>query len=256
MIKLNIATYNIHKGFSYFNRRMVLHELRDRLRELDADIVFLQEVQGENIRHVQRHKYYPAAPQHEFLADQMWPHHAYGKNSVYANGHHGNAILSRYVITRWENLDVSAHRFESRGLLHCEIDLPSKGGSSTHPRLHCFCVHFGLFAQGRGRQFGAMVARIKKVVPADSPLIIAGDFNDWNNQASRLLARELQLYEVFEVSQGKPARSYPVAMPVLRLDRIYVRGLSIHSAEVHAHHPWNKISDHAALSATLSLIGL
>jgi hypothetical protein len=43
---LKIATYNIHKGFSQFNRHMVLHELRDRLHELDADIVFLQEVQG------------------------------------------------------------------------------------------------------------------------------------------------------------------------------------------------------------------
>ena len=44
MPTLKIATYNIHKGLSHFNRRVVLHELRERLRELDADIVFLQEV--------------------------------------------------------------------------------------------------------------------------------------------------------------------------------------------------------------------
>ena len=341
MIKLNIATYNIHKGFSRFNRRMVMHELRDRLRELNADIVFLQEVQGENIRNVQRHKHYPVIPHHEFLAGQIWPYHAYGKNAVYTNGHHGNAVLSRYPISQWENLDISTHRFESRGLLHCEIDLsaadglesvdnhatganggnrdavqgardavwsfqtrseqrrntpdsPVSGGlppdgvpaalsglprerplaapSALHSSpsgeqrispdncqqpltkpalLHCFCVHLGLFKKGRKQQFGAIVARIKKVVPPDSPLIIAGDFNDWNNNASRLLEQELQLYEAFEVSQGKPALSYPVEMPMLRLDRIYVRGLSIHSAQIHAHYPWNKISDHAALSATL-----
>ena len=35
---LSIATWNIHKGFSQFNRRMMVHELRDRLRELSADI--------------------------------------------------------------------------------------------------------------------------------------------------------------------------------------------------------------------------
>ena len=50
MQTLSIATYNIHKGFSHFNRRVVINELRERLRELDADIVFLQEVQGEHLQ--------------------------------------------------------------------------------------------------------------------------------------------------------------------------------------------------------------
>ena len=39
---LHITTYNIHKGFSQFNRRMMVHELRERLRGLNPDIVFLQ----------------------------------------------------------------------------------------------------------------------------------------------------------------------------------------------------------------------
>lgn len=245
MTALKIATYNIHKGFSHFNRRMVLHDLRDRLRELNADIVFLQEVQGENIRDALRHHNYPAQPQHEFLADQVWPHHAYGKNAVYDDGHHGNAILSRYPILRWDNQDISAHRFESRGLLHCEIELPETG-----QLLHCICVHFGLFKRGQGVQFTALVERIKQMVPADAPLIIAGDFNDWRNQASHLLAHELQLHEVFDASHGKLARSYPTGMPLLRMDRIYVRGLGIQHCNVHA---WRKISDHVALSTTLVL---
>src|ERR1019366_3710521 len=83
MTTLKIATYNIHKGFSQFNRRVVLHELRERLRELDADILFLQEVQGEHAGHVQRHADYPPGPQHEFLADEFWAHHAYGMNATY-----------------------------------------------------------------------------------------------------------------------------------------------------------------------------
>jgi endonuclease/exonuclease/phosphatase family metal-dependent hydrolase len=45
---LNVVTYNIHKGLSQFNRRIVLHEIRDRLRSLDADVAFLQEVQGKH----------------------------------------------------------------------------------------------------------------------------------------------------------------------------------------------------------------
>ena len=39
---LTVATYNIHKGFSHFNRRMVVHDLRDRLRLMGADVMFLK----------------------------------------------------------------------------------------------------------------------------------------------------------------------------------------------------------------------
>ena len=245
MTALHIATYNIHKGFSHFNRRVVLHDLRDRLRKLDADIVFLQEVQGENVRDALNHHSYPAQPQHEFLAHETWPHCAYGMNAVYDSGHHGNAILSRYPILRWDNQDVSAHGFEKRGLLHCELALPQ-----SEETLHCLCVHFGLFKRGRGHQFGALVDRVKRLVPEHAPLIIAGDFNDWNNHASRLLAHELQLREVFDESHGRLARSFPAGMPLLRMDRIYVRGFEIRHSEVHA---WRKISDHAALSTFLVL---
>ena len=50
-MKLRLATYNIHKGFSHFNRRMMVHELRHHLRLLDVDLVFLQEVQSEHEDH-------------------------------------------------------------------------------------------------------------------------------------------------------------------------------------------------------------
>lgn len=248
MLEISIATYNIHKGFSQFNRRFVLHELRERLRELDADIVFLQEVQGAHSRILRPDFDQAVHPQHEFLAHEIWPHHAYGKNSVYDAGHHGNAILSRYPILNWDNQDISAHRFESRGVLHCELALPQGGVG-----LHCLCVHLGLSTRGRKQQFGALVERIRRVVPDDAPLVIAGDFNDWNNRARSLLAHELGLHEVFELGGGTLARSYPVSFPMLRLDRIYVRGLSVKSTAVHAQYPWNKISDHAALSAKLGL---
>lgn len=245
---LSIATYNIHKGFSHFNRRMVLHELRDCLRSLNVDIVFLQEVQGEHTLHSRRYDNYPALPQHEFLAEHRWLHCAYGKNSVYDAGHHGNAILSRHHILNSHNRDISAHRFESRGLLHSEVALAD--GKTV---IHCFCVHLGLFARGRRTQLHDMVQHIVRRVPADAPIIIAGDFNDWRNEASRVLHRELGLSEAFECQYGHPAKSFPVRVPVLSLDRIYVRGLEVADARIHARHPWDSISDHAALSALLRL---
>ncbi|MDD4964655.1 MAG: endonuclease/exonuclease/phosphatase family protein [Gallionella sp.] len=242
---LNIATYNIHKGFSQFNRRMVLHELRERLRELDADIVFLQEVQGEHAHHAQRHPTYPPTSQHEFIADTVWDHHAYGKNAVYQAGHHGNAILSRWPILQSHNLDMSAHRFEERGMLHSQIEL--KDGETVH----CLCTHFGLFAKGRRQQAERLIAYVREQIPPHAPLIIAGDFNDWRNQLGALLAEAIAVHDVFQQHQGIPARSFPAGLPVLRLDRIYVRGFDILQREVHSGAAWRHISDHAALSAQL-----
>lgn len=245
MRTLTIATYNIHKGFSHFNRRVVLHELRERLRELNADIVFLQETQGEHAGHAERFDNYPDGAQHEFLAQGIWPHSAYGKNSVYEAGHHGNAILSRFPILQTLNTDISAHRFESRGLLHCEIDL---GGQQP---LHCLCVHLGLFARGRRTQTNTLIEYVRNEIPPDAPLIIAGDCNDWRNQMSRTMAGGLGMHDVFHLHRGQPARSFPAGLPLFRLDRIYVRGFSVLHCEAHVCGAWQRLSDHAALSARL-----
>jgi endonuclease/exonuclease/phosphatase family metal-dependent hydrolase len=245
---LSIATWNIHKGFSQFNRRMMVHELRDRLRELSADIVFLQEVQGLHLGHAAQHPEWPALPQHEFLAEDVWHNHAYGRNMVYDHGHHGNAILSRFPILHEHNQDVTHLRFEKRGLLHCAVELPQ----AARP-LHCVCVHLSLFARSRRRQMDALARHIEDVVPADAPLLIAGDFNDWRNHADDLLAQRLGLVEVFAAGGQRPSRSYPAALPMFRLDRIYQRGLQVAATQVHAGPPWSSISDHAALSAQLGL---
>jgi len=244
---LHVATYNIHKGFSNFNRRMVVHELRHRLRLLGADIVFLQEVLGDHRRHAERFSDWPEEPQYEFLADSVWNDFAYGRNAVYDHGDHGNAILSRFPIVRWDNEDVSTHPLESRGMLHSEIAIP--GWRSP---LHCVCVHLGLTSRGRRLQLMRLRRRIDHMVPPDAPLIVAGDFNDWRLRAASLLARPLHLAEVFEATRGGPARSFPSVLPMLQLDRIYVRGFRVRRALVHHGHPWSRISDHAALSATVS----
>jgi endonuclease/exonuclease/phosphatase family metal-dependent hydrolase len=243
---LNIASYNMHKGLSFFNRRMVVHDVRDRLSAMNADIVFLQEVQGHHAEHAERFHDWPAKPQHEYLAHGLWGDVAYGKNSVYEHGHHGNAILSRYPILRSDNLDISAHIFESRGMLHSELDVPGLGQP-----LHAICLHLALNESGRKQQLRTVCERIHALVPDDAPLIIAGDFNDWRQRATQYLTHDLKLHEVFETAHGRPALSFPAAMPMFALDRIYVRGFSVASAKVlHGQH-WRRLSDHAALMAQL-----
>jgi endonuclease/exonuclease/phosphatase family metal-dependent hydrolase len=243
---LTVVTYNIHKGLSQFNRRLVLHDIRERLRSLDADVAFLQEVQGKHERNSRRHVSWPEISQHEFLTHEG-SHCVYGMNAVYQDGHHGNAVVSRHPIPVWENIDISHHPIESRGLLHCEIEV-----EGWKEPLHCINVHLGLWARSRRFQLEWLVDRIRASVPKKGPLVVAGDFNDWRSQASNYLAGELGLYEVFERTEGRLARSFPAQMPIFPLDRIYVRDLNVEGVERHSGGQWSRLSDHVALAARLT----
>jgi endonuclease/exonuclease/phosphatase family metal-dependent hydrolase len=249
--QLRVATCNIHKGMSMFNRRVVIHSVRDQLRALDADILFLQEVSGRHDAREHHNGSWPREPQHEFLADFAWRDHAYGRNAVYDDSEHGNAVLSRYPILRWENQDVSSHRFEKRGLLHTEIAVPG-----WKEPLHCVCVHLALHARGRSRQLERLRQRIERMVPANAPLIVAGDFNDWHwrHRATHEFAHPLNMQEVFETDSGRPARSFPALLPLLQLDRIYVRGFKVCSANVQHTRGWRHSSDHRALTCDLDIL--
>src|SRR5437773_6204226 len=169
---------------------MVIHELREGLRELDPDFVFLQEVQGLNQRYAMRFATCPTEPQHEFLADGQWQH-VYGCNAVYDHGHHGNAILSRFGFLSFENEDVSDHRYERRGLLHCVVAVPG-----WRRNLHLVCVHLSLHERGRKRQLEAISGRLEELASRGLPIIIAGDFNDWRHRATAILERRLGMTEV------------------------------------------------------------
>ena len=241
--RLRVVTLNIHKGLSLFNRRVVIHELREGLRRLDADIVFLQEVQGLHEKNALRFGAWPGEAQHEFLAGEGWQH-AYGRNAVYDHGHHGNAILSRFPILSSDNHDVSNHRFERRGLLHCRIAVPGFDAP-----LDCACIHLSLDEGGRRRQLDALAGHLKG--PVGMPMIVAGDFNDWRHSASHAMEKRLGLAEVSVTHNGKPARTFPSILPVLRLDRIYVRGFDVIGAQAHRGAPWRRLSDHLAVSADL-----
>lgn len=243
---VKVVTYNIHKGLSQFNRRLVLHDIRERLNVLEADVAFLQEVQGKHEINARRHLTWPEMGQHEFLAHEG-AHLVYGMNCVYTHGHHGNAVVSRHPIPVWENIDISHHPVESRGLLHCEIHV-----DGWKQPLHCINTHLGLWARSRRFQLEWLCDRIRSAVPKRGPLIVAGDFNDWQKTASKYLAAELGLYEVFEKAEGKLAKSYPAQMPMLSLDRIYVRDLNVEGVERHAGPMWSRLSDHVALAARLT----
>jgi endonuclease/exonuclease/phosphatase family metal-dependent hydrolase len=127
-----------------------------------------------------------------------------------------------------------------------------------------------LFAGGRRRQTAALIEAVRSSSPPDAPLIIAGDFNDWSNQLSKMLYQRLGVIEVFDqpVTKGlmnglrrlgglsapiRPARTFPAMLPWLRLDRIYLRGFKVETAQVLSEGPWARLSDHAPIVSELRL---
>jgi endonuclease/exonuclease/phosphatase family metal-dependent hydrolase len=227
-----------------FNRKFILHELRDAVRKVGADVVFLQEVLGTHeLQGKKKVIGWPDGPHYEFLADEIWPQYAYGRNMVYPKGHHGNAVMSKFPIVQYQNHDVSIAGPEKRGMLHCVLDVPGHGvqqpsvptGQAHRQRLELLCeiVH--------------------TEVPPDAPLIVAGDFNDWRRRAHDLLWRETGLKEVFVTAYGESARTFPARFPLLSLDRIYVRNASVHLPVVLPRRPWSHLSDHAPLAAEIHL---
>lgn len=262
-MELRIATYNIHKGAS-IDHRPVIQELKRSIRSLSADVIFLQEVQGRHDLMTDRYALlWQDRGQHAYLAGNSL-YCAYGKNAVYDYGHHGNALLSTYPIISQHNTDVSDHALESRGILHCVLQTPET-------KVYCYVIHLGLFNGSRIRQTHALIDTVRHSAPDDAPVIIAGDFNDWNNNLSDLLRKTLHVTEVFDklsVQQEKrsffprltgkvpkplPARTFPALFPFFRLDRIYVRGFRVNSANVMQGAPWTALSDHAPLVASLRI---
>ena len=244
---LRVISFNIHKGFSTAGLQFSLIKIRDAIRQIHPDLVLLQEVQGEHLHYKKTRKDWPAMPQFDYLAHEIWPHVAYGKNATYGAGHHGNAILSKYPIEKVENIDISTHSFGKRGILHAVLRIPGK-----HRPFHAICAHLGLFESERTSQVSQICERITLHVPLTDPLVLGGDFNDWLERTSITFEQKLQVREAFQASAGQHAKTFPSWLPSLKLDRIYFRGLDLKNAMRFNQRPWPSLSDHLPLYAELA----
>lgn len=238
MKKLRILSYNIHKGFSTGNQKYVLDLIKESLQQHPVDLVLLQEVLGEHEKHFNKATSTISESQFEFLADGVWSHFAYGKNAVYDQGHHGNAILSLHPILKSHNLNLSTNRWESRGLLHAILDV------AMNKKIHVMSLHLDLFERGRQLQIQKACEYINQNTHPDDIVILGGDFNDWGKKVSHKIKSETGMDEAFYKLHGSYARTFPSLLPLLSLDRIYTKNLKPIEAQCLRGPIWKKLSDH------------
>ncbi|MBD66293.1 MAG: hypothetical protein CME62_13870 [Halobacteriovoraceae bacterium] len=236
-MKLKIMSLNIHKGFNWNNTKSTISEIKSFLEENNPDLVFLQEVVGENKKNAKKYSQF-MSQQFEFLADGLWHEYAYAKNAVYDGRHHGNVTLSKYPITTQAQIDISTNKLEQRGILFCEIEAEGK-------KVHTYNVHLNLTHQGRKKQYSAISEVLKSNKSDDYPCIIAGDFNDWSRKATGSINPKLK--DAHKTIHKKYAKTFPSFFPLFSLDRIYTQNFQVFRADVLQCSTSAKISDHLSL---------
>jgi endonuclease/exonuclease/phosphatase family metal-dependent hydrolase len=239
--RLRIATYNIHKCRG-LDRQVSAARIADVLREINVDIVALQEVVCVTTGTREQ-------DQARFLAEALAYDYRLGENRQLHGGAYGNVILSRVPLRATQNYDLSWRRYERRGCLRADIELP------TGDLLHIFNVHLGLsFVERRYQARQLVGAKILHNTELQGTRIVLGDFNEWTRGlATRLLNHHLQSIDI-ETYLGR-TRTYPGILPFLHLDHIYfdttlqLRKLTLHRSNLAV-----VASDHLPLIAEFSLL--
>jgi len=211
-MKFRLLTYNIHKGIGGADRRYRLKRIIEVLEHCQPDIALLQEVDdGVPRSRLDR--------QVELLADAVeLPHHVFQRNVQLKHGGYGNAILSRFPISDLQHIDLTI-RFKKRRralVAHCQIHRGSHTRSIVVAN-----VHLGLSGIERQIQLRRLlnsptITRAHK----NTPIAIGGDYNDvWG-----MLGKGI-LQPAGFTSVGGNIRTFPAALPLRPLDRIYYRNL-------------------------------
>lgn len=237
--KFRIATYNIHKckGLDF---RTNPQRIADVLREINADIIALQEV----VSHKHRT---PEENQAKFIADALGYEFRIGENRKHSGGIYGNVVLSRLPISDDKNFDISIEKYERRG---CQcVDVETVSGKN----LHIYNIHMGTSFLERRRQVQRLLDDEVLNRHHAAPRILLGDFNEYTHGlASKLLKAHFRSADLREHLKVK--RTYPGIFPLMHLDHIYYdRNLKIEAAFVHRSRLALVASDHLPLVADFHL---
>jgi len=219
---LTVASYNIHKAEG-IDRRVDLSRIALVLKEIDADLVGVQEVYR---------------PQAEALAGSLDMRMVMGATRFHAGLPYGNAVFTRLAIQASYTFDLTRPTRQPRGGMRLDLLVAGR-------MLHLFNVHFGLKIRERVEQVEALVREQILNVELVGPRVLMGDLNEWfPGPVGRALRRELHGPRI--------RRTHPSPLPLFPLDRIYWdRNLQSEGFHVHRSRLARVASDHLPVVARL-----
>lgn len=228
-----VATYNVHRWTGFTGGRRWSPELAlDVIRELDADVIALQEVLRP----------FDASDPLVEVADELGLHLAFVSTRVHRYGELGNAILSTWPMDSVFTIDLSLSRLERRSAAVAMFD-------GEHTSVAVASTHLALVDRTRKRQ----VESLLESENFQGPAVLLGDMNAWRRcQATRTLD---EAFRNMHHNLNWPA-SFPATRPVLALDRIYAREARVTSLRAHETVAAKRASDHLPVLATIELDGV
>jgi endonuclease/exonuclease/phosphatase family metal-dependent hydrolase len=234
-MRFRLLTYNIHKCIGGMDRKYHPERVIEVLGHYQPDIVMLQEV-DDGVPRSGHHR------QVDLLGDALdYRHRAYQKNVLLKTGAYGNAILSRFPLFDVNHVDLTVPMKKRRRALIAHCRLQHDGHTR---RMLLVNVHLGLAGYER-------LVQTRRLMSADvlvhtrqhTPVVIGGDFND---MFGVLGWRVLKPFGFLPAVHNQ--KTFPAAMPLRPLDRVFYRGDVSHHHTFAAHSDLaRQASDHLPL---------
>ena len=203
MQSFKLLTYNVHEAVGT-DRQQNYQRINEVIREINPDIINLQEVDSD----LNEQK-----DQHSFLFETIRETSDYygvkGITMIRSRSAYGNAIFLKSEPIEIRRHDISFSKREPRGILDCTIQM-------NHSPLRVINTHFGLKKEDRHTQVQILRQLVQQEV--DHPILLSGDFNEWNCRSNNLKTLREAMNMV------PPECTFPVKFPFFALDRIFYKG--------------------------------
>lgn len=217
------------------------------LRELNADIIALQEVLGDHEQ--------IGNPNHlRDIAEELNLDFCFGTNRNISGHEYGNAILTCHPLHDFRNYDITQKEREPRGCLRADIEIAGD-------LMRVFNVHLGTSFMERRAQARRLLTLDELRTQRNSaqiPRIVLGDFNEWTHGlATQMFKSHFACAEPrlkLTAARSFRTRTYPGILPLLHLDHIYHDAtLELQSISLHRNRLSLIASDHLPLVADFKL---